>query len=201
MSFKTGTAALIAFVLAVTSISAVSAPGDRARDRIHRDPEVERDRHSDRNFDRDRIRERERADEPSRDRDRDRTQDRTHAPDFAKLKDDDIYGSELMTRRERNEYRRKLQTADNAEARERIRSEHQHEMQVRAEERGLELKPTAEGPIYGGALLTQQERNEYRARLLEMDSTSDRGHFLAQHREKMQARARAQGVPFEELEE
>lgn len=199
MSIKTGIAALIALALTLTSLTNMAAPG--GRDGVHRDQQVDRDRDidRDRDFDRDRLRDRDRLDEPSRDRDR--IQDRTHVPDFAKLKDDDIYGNEIMTRQERNEFRKKLQSAENAEAREQIRAEHQYEMQVRAQGQGIVLKPAAEGPIYGGKLLTQQERNEYRARLREMDSGEERRRFIAQHREKMQARARAQNVPFEDLDE
>ena len=54
--------------------------------------------------------------------------------------------------------------------------------------------------IYGGKLMTVQERNQYREqlRLLESDPEK-RTQFKAQHQEKMQARAKAQGVPFDEL--
>ena len=193
MNIKTWTAAFVICGFSMTSMMVEAATADRKM--IQRDQQVDRDR----DLDRDRLRDRDRLDEP--DRDRDRIQDRTHVPDYAKLKDDDIYGSELMTRRERNEYRQALQNADNAEARERIRTQHQHEMKNRAQEQGVALKPASEGPIYGGAMLTVQERNEYRERLREMDSEDERGKFLAQHRERMQERAKAQGVPIEDIEE
>ena len=59
-----------------------------------------------------------------------------------------------------------------------------------------------EEKIYGGKLMTVQERNQYREqlRLLESDPEK-RTQFKAQHQEKMQARARAQGVPFDELDD
>ncbi|MFP4640406.1 MAG: hypothetical protein ACLFMY_08190, partial [Guyparkeria sp.] len=40
-----------------------------------------------------------------------------------------IYGSELMTREERLEYRQRMQSAQDAEERERIRAEHHEQMQ------------------------------------------------------------------------
>ena len=195
MGIKTGTA-LITVALALASLPAVAQDQGRDRARIDRDQQVDRDR----DFDRDRMQDRDRSDVPSRDRDRDRIQDRTHAPDFAKLSDDEIYGSTLMTQRERNEYRKNLQNTDSAEAREQLRAEHQAQMQERAQQRGVDLKPTSEGPIYGAALLSVQERNQYREQLRETDS-DERGEFIAQHREQMQARAKARGVPFEDLDE
>lgn len=50
-----------------------------------------------------------------------------------------IYGSQLMTQRERNEYRGRLRTAKTAEEREQIRAEHHEAMKVRAKERGVSL--------------------------------------------------------------
>jgi hypothetical protein len=50
-----------------------------------------------------------------------------------------IYGSQLMTDRERTEYRNKMQAATNDEEREKIRSEHHALMQERAKARGVAL--------------------------------------------------------------
>lgn len=50
-----------------------------------------------------------------------------------------IYGSRLMTEQERAEYRAKMQAAASAEERERIRREHHALMEERARERGLTL--------------------------------------------------------------
>lgn len=67
-----------------------------------------------------------------------------------------IYGSQLMTLQERNEYRDRLRNARSAEERERIRAEHHERMQARARERGVTLpdQPPAgrgygTGPGYG----------------------------------------------------
>lgn len=58
-----------------------------------------------------------------------------------------IYGSQLMTQEERNEFRDRMGNAQTAEERERIRSEHHAEMQERARERGVTLPdmPPARG--------------------------------------------------------
>ena len=62
-------------------------------------------------------------------------------------KQEQIYGSQLMTQQERAEYRAKMRAAKTAEAREQIRREHHERMRERAEARGLTLpdKPPAIG--------------------------------------------------------
>lgn len=62
-----------------------------------------------------------------------------------------IYGSQLMTQQERNEYRTRMQAAKTAEERERIRNEHHKLMQKRAKERGVTLpdEPPARGGMMG----------------------------------------------------
>ena len=88
---------------------------ERDRDRLH-DPETSMDQ--DRDEDRD------------RDRDRDQDQDRDQ---------DKIYGSQLMTKQERNEYRKKMREAENSEERAQIRNEHHNQMRERAKEQGITL--------------------------------------------------------------
>jgi hypothetical protein len=77
----------------------------------------------------------------SRDRDRDQVQDRTR---------DQIYGSQLMTREERNQYRKQIRAAKTAREREQIRAEHHERMKARAKERGITLP--AEPPARGGKM-------------------------------------------------
>ncbi|MDP2242004.1 MAG: hypothetical protein Q8K18_17855 [Burkholderiales bacterium] len=63
-----------------------------------------------------------------------------------------IYGSQLMTQQERDEYRARMRAAKTPEAREAVRAEHHQAMQVRAKERGVTLpdKPrTDSGPGKG----------------------------------------------------
>ena len=132
--------------------------------------------------------------------DRERDQDRLKQPDSPRMKDSDIYGSELMSAKERNQYRKQIRNAESIEAREQLRAEHQSKMQARAKAQGVNLAPTSEGPIYGGAMLTAQERNQYREQLRSLDSDVERRKFMAEHKEQMQARSKAQGIPPEDLE-
>lgn len=56
----------------------------------------------------------------------------------------DIYGYQLMTERERSEYRDRMRSAATDQDRERLRSEHHEQMQERARERGVSLsRPNA----------------------------------------------------------
>ena len=82
----------------------------------------------------------------TKDQDRDRTQD--------KIQDrtqDKVFGSQLMTKQERNEYRSKMRAAKTTQEREQIRAEHHERMQVRAKERGVTLpdEPPARGSGMG----------------------------------------------------
>lgn len=76
-------------------------------------------------------------------------QDRLQTRDQLQSKDQ-IYGSQLMTQQERNEYRAQMRAAKTAEERERIRHEHHEQMQKRARERGITLP--AEPPLNRGGM-------------------------------------------------
>lgn len=92
--------------------------------------------------DQDRTRDQDRLQTPdkdqTRDQDRLRTQDKTQ---------DQIYGSQLMTQQERNEYRNQMRAAKTAQEREQLRKEHHERMKVRAKEKGVTLpdEPPARG--------------------------------------------------------
>lgn len=60
-----------------------------------------------------------------------------------------IYGSQLMTRQERLEHRAKMRAAKTAEEREQIRTEHHEKMQARAKERGVSLPDMPAMPAGG----------------------------------------------------
>src|SRR5512135_449809 len=62
-----------------------------------------------------------------------------------------VYGSQLMTRKERVEYRARMRAAKTAEEREQIRKEHHESMQARAKERGVTLPD--EPPMRGGGMM------------------------------------------------
>lgn len=139
MKISTTITALFAAALIMAPLTGIAqgqgkGAGPKPQDRA----QVERGQ---RDLDRDRLRDRTQLN--TQERDRDRIQDKTHAPDSAKPDDEKIYGGNLMTIQERNQYREQL-------------------------------------------------------RLLESDPEK-RTQFKAQHQEKMQARAKAQGVPFEDL--
>ncbi len=51
----------------------------------------------------------------------------------------DIYGYQLMTERERSDYRERMRSAPTDQERERLRAEHHEQMQERARERGVAL--------------------------------------------------------------
>jgi hypothetical protein len=51
--------------------------------------------------------------------------------------------------------------------------------------------------IYGGNLMTQQERNEYRERLQSMNGEQERDAFMAQHQQEMQQRSKERNMPIE----
>jgi len=78
--------------------------------------------------DQDRLQDKDQLQDPTRDqlRDQDKDQDR-------------IYGSQLMTDKERLEYRNRMRAAKTAEEREKIRNEHHERMKVRAREQGKTL--------------------------------------------------------------
>jgi Na+-translocating ferredoxin:NAD+ oxidoreductase RnfG subunit len=78
-------------------------------------------------------------------------QDRTKDTIQAQTKDQEtIYGSELMTEKERNEYRQRMRSAKTEQEREKIRTEHHNRMLARAKERGVKIPD--EPPVKGGGM-------------------------------------------------
>ncbi|MGE5160171.1 MAG: hypothetical protein ACM3O5_01580 [Betaproteobacteria bacterium] len=59
--------------------------------------------------------------------------------DEERARDSDICGYQLMTERERSQYRERVQRSGGGEELDRIRSEHREQMQARARERGVVL--------------------------------------------------------------
>ena len=195
---------LVALVLASTSMSSFAGQGqgqggnagaDRAQ-QVDRDRGYDRDRMSDRDgtFDRDRTQDRDRSDDPDQDRDRDRLQDP------ANLKDQDIYGNQLMSDAERRQYRNELGNSNTQESRMQLQAQHEQKMQERALQQGQDLVPQGQGPVYGGELMSVQERNQYREQLRLIDSDQEREQFQAQHRDRVNQRAAALGLEVEEAE-
>jgi hypothetical protein len=201
--YRIGKSMLIALAL---SASALALAQDRARDRT-RDPAADRDRVAtqdraqDRIANRDRLEDRDQDRIQDRDRDPDRLQDRdqrqVHVQDREQLRDRDIYGSELMTREERREYRNRIQSAETMQQWARFRAEHQQRMLARARPENVTLPP----PFYGQQLMTDQERERLRERLDNAANEQERVRIRNEHREQMQARAREHQIPSSELGE
>ncbi|MCR4305148.1 MAG: hypothetical protein NUV63_13165 [Gallionella sp.] len=84
------------------------------------------------------------ADDQDRTRLQDRDQTKTKAQD-----QDRVFGSQLMTKQERNEYRNRMRAAKTPQEREQIRAEHHERMLVRAKERGVTLPD--DPPARGGS--------------------------------------------------
>jgi hypothetical protein len=124
--------------------------------------------------------------------------DHPHTQDPMSMSDREIYGSELMTKEERNQYRKQLADKETERAREQYRNQHEEQMQERARNQGKDLVPPGQGSIYGGELMTVEERNRYREQLRRMETEEERLQFQAQHREKMNARAKALELEVEE---
>jgi hypothetical protein len=131
-------------------------------------------------------------------KDRLHDQDRIRLQDSAELRDEDIYGHELMSREELNQYRIELGARATADERKRFQHEHEERMRERAALQHRDLVPPGQGPIYGGKLMSVEERNEYRERLRLIESDQERARFEAQHREEMQKRAQALQIEIED---
>ena len=176
---------------------------DRDYDRdMDQDRDRDRDYTSGDSMDRDQDRDRDQLRGHDQDQDRDRIQDRDrlHVTDPASLRDQDIYGSALMSQEELKQYRNQLMNMETVEAREQYQTKHEAKMQERAQLQGKDLIPPGQGPIYGGELMTVQERNRYREQLRNFDSDEERQTFQAQHREQMELRAKALELDIEEAE-
>ena len=84
---------------------------------------------------------------------------------------------------------------DPMQAQERKQAQEREQVQ---EQKQIHVPGTGNGPdsdIYGHEMMSVQERNRYREQLqLVQSDPEQKNRFLAQHREQMQARAKAQGV-------
>jgi hypothetical protein len=193
---------ILASILALTFITVDAqqgqgggASGDRDQ---QMDRDYDRDMDRDRDYDRDMDQDRDRDQLRGHDQDQDR--DRLHITDPASMRDEDIYGSAMMTDEELKLYRNRLMNMETVEAREQHQIKHEAKMHERAQLQGKDLVPPGQGPIYGGELMTVQERNEYREQLRHMDSDEEREKFQAQHQEQMNLRAKALELDIEEAE-
>jgi len=176
---------------------------DQDRDYTY-DRDMDQDRDRDRDYtmadSKDRDRDQSRGHDQDQDRDRVQDRDRLHVTDPASLRDEDIYGSTLMSEEELKQYRNQLMNMETNQAREHFQIQHESKMQERAQLQGKDLVPPGQGAIYGSELMTVQERNQYREQLRHMGSEEEREKFQAQHREQMELRANALKLDIEEAE-
>lgn len=139
MKAQTTTAILAAAALALVAGSAAAQGGQGKGGATA--PERAQVERGQRDYDRDRSRDRDRVEHPSQDRDQLQKQDRIHAPDDVPQEAQGIYGGELMTTQEKNQYREQLRlTESDPEARNQFMAQHREEMQKRAKEQGKEIK-------------------------------------------------------------
>ena len=122
------------------------------------------------------------------------------AQDRSRTRDEDIYGHELMTRQELNQYREEMQKKHTAKTRDQFQAQHEEKMRERALQQNKDIVPPGQGPIYRGELMSVQERNEFREQLRVIQSEEERARFLTRHREKMDQRAESVHEETEEAE-
>ena len=88
---------------------------------------------------------------------------------------------------------------DPMQAQERKQAQEREQVQ---EQKQIHVPGTGNGPdsdIYGHEMMSVQERNRYREQLqLVQSDPEQKNQFVAQHRQQMQARAKAQGVVIDE---
>lgn len=125
---------------------------------------------------------------------------RIETQDRVKFRDEDIYGHELMSRQELNQYREQMQKMHTTAQREKFQAQHEEKMRARALQQNKDIVPPGQGPIYRGDLMNVRERNEYREQLRVIESEEERARFLARHREKMDQRAELVDEETEEAE-
>lgn len=119
------------------------AGGDRDRSQVH-DPMRQIDRDMDRTQDRDRLMERDMDRDRAQDRARDRDRVDQPASGTQARQQQQIYGQDLMTDAEREQYRRRYQELQTEQERAQFREQHIKKMQERARERGVTLPSPAE---------------------------------------------------------
>ena len=132
--------------------------------------------------------------------DRAQAVEQQQAQDRERIRDEQIYGHELMTSKELKQYREQMQTMQSTRAREQFQAQHEDKMRERARQQNRDLVPPGQGPIYRGDLMSVQERNEYREQLRIIEAEEERARFLARHREKMDQRAESAHEETEEAE-
>jgi hypothetical protein len=120
-----------------------------------------------------------------------------------------MYGEQLFSQQERDDYRKRMQEAKTPEERTKIRDEARATAQARAKEKGITL-PEPRGPggpggpgggrgqMYGEQLFSQQERDDYRKRMQEAKTPEERTKIRDEVHATAQARAKEKGITLPE---
>jgi hypothetical protein len=120
-----------------------------------------------------------------------------------------MYGEQLFSQQERDDYRKRMQEAKTPDERTKIRDEARATAQARAKEKGITL-PEPRGPrgpggpgggpgrMYGEQLFSQQERDDYRKRMQEAKTPEDRTKIRDEIHATAQARAKEKGITLPE---
>ena len=102
---------------------------------------------------------------------------------------------------DRSRDRDRVQQSDKAPAGDQVKAQERNREQVQEQNR-VHAPGTGNGAdsdIYGHDLMSVEERNRYREQLRLVESDPEqKTRFMAQHREQMQSRAKAQGVVIKE---
>lgn len=110
-----------------------------------------------------------------------------------------VYGYQMMTPAERDEFRQKMAAAKTAEERGKLRDEHHAQMIKRAEEQGVTLMGRRGDPqLYGQQLMTPDERNAYMEKMRAATTREERIKLRNEHRAEMQQRAKEKGITLPE---
>ncbi len=145
----------------------------------------------------------------TQDRLHDRDQDRLYERDRLQDRDQDrIYGGNLMSATERTQYEQRLHSLATEQERVQYRMQQQQEMQRRAEQRGVTLRPAPtearirteeqqrqreRAQIYGYSMMTPAEVGHYEQQMRNARTGQERVRISAEHRKLMQERARERG--------
>lgn len=80
----------------------------------------------------------------SRDRDRSMDRERTHQPSADEAKGRSIYGGNLMTREEQNQYREQLRAMSTDQQRNEFLARHREQMELRSRQRNVPIEVTTD---------------------------------------------------------
>lgn len=101
-------------------------------------------------------------------------------------------GQQQMQQQQKRQADRAM-SQDRAMDQQRMQSRERTQDREQAQTQAQASKGAGEG-IYGGNLMTVQERNQYRAELGALKTDEERMQYQARHREKMQLRAKERGI-------